>query len=675
MTITDTSLLMTMSDIAALAHVQRPVVSVWRSRSAGTDTPFPPPVSRRRDVDVFDADQVGGWLERTGRGNNRDATADAAAYAVAARHDFDDIALRGVTALLALRAARDHALGGYTAAELLDAADENDPDDDLLFREVEALGIRLVALAGYVDVLVEAAYGPAPAFERMLTDRTKRKLADAGDVTLSRAAIDLLTHTVTALRFTQPADSVIVDPTGSAGDLLVALHEAHPSDLPVLTANDDDPVARLQRRRLMVHGIVRTGLAVQASGEFSVDGAAVHVAQYPSAAHPSMTPVEMLSAIDHIVLQLTDQQLAVVLAPAAVLTDIGLSPEADQLRSSLLRSGQVRAIVRLPGGTLTSKPQQLQALWVIGAAHTQHALADRYAMVADLVATPLDTAVIDDLVSDLVASLGDRGTVRAHSFRFARLALTRTLLASRRPLVAGVNTVAVPLEQSAASLAVDIDRLTAVLHVDLAVQPAPRSDAAATVTVHELLADGHLHYVAGNRIAAADVIEGEADAAGIRLIGPAEIANPTELGHRSIDRLRFAVDYVSGRVTEPGDVVFCTSPKPAALVDTEGTSVVLFPARILRIDRADPNGLLAEVLAADIAALPPGHRRWRAWKARHVAPNQRQALAEAVTSLRWEQKQARDRLGQLDELTDLLMAGVTAGTITLASDAPLKGTT
>ncbi|TFB75864.1 hypothetical protein E3O06_04285 [Cryobacterium glaciale] len=673
MTITDTSLLMTMSDIAALAHVQRPVVSVWRSRAAGTDAPFPAPISRQRGVDLFDAGQVGGWLERTGRGNNREATADAAAYAVSARHDFDEVAFRGVTALLALREAGDHALGGLTAAELLDAADEHDPDDDLLFREVDALGTRLVALAEYVDALVEAAYGPAPAFERMLTDRAKRNFADEGDLTLSRAAIDLMTHTVTALRFTQHADSVVVDPTGSAGDLLVAIHEAHPRDLPVLTANDDDPAARLQRRRLMVHGIVRTGVPVQPSGAFTVDGSAVHIAQYPSAAQPTMTPVEMLSAIDDIVLQLTDQQLAVVLAPATVLTDIGLSPEADQLRSSLLRSGRVRAIVRLPAGMLSGKPQQLQAIWVLGAAHTQHALADRYAMVADLVATPLDTAVIDDLVSDLVASLGDRSTVRAHSFRFARLALTRTLLASRQPLIAGVDTVAVAPEQSAAALAIDIDRLVTALHSDLTVFPATPDQSSNTMTVHELLTAGHLRYIPGNRIAAEDVIVGKVD--GIRLIGPAEVANPTELGHRSIDRLRFAAGYPSGRVTEPGDVVFCTSPKPAALVDTEGTSVVLFPARILRIDRADPNGLLAEVLAADIAALPPGHRRWRAWKARQVALTQRAALADALTSLRWEQKQTRDRLGQLDELTDLLMTGITAGTITLASNAPSKGTT
>jgi hypothetical protein len=675
MTTTDTTLLMTMSDVAALAHVQRPVVTVWRSRSAQSDTPFPAPVRRTRGVDLFDAHQVGSWLERTGRGNNPAATADAAAYAVLDGQPDDGVAFYGVTALLLLRASSDHALTGQTAADLLDAADEYDPDDDLLFREVEALGANLPALARYVDALVEAAFGPIPAFERLLADRVKRSLGDAGDLTLSRTAIDLMTHTVTALRFSQPTDSVLVDPTGSAGDLFVAIRAAHPGDLSVLTANDDSSTARLQRRRLMVHGIVRTALPVQPSGAFTVNGAAVTVAQYPSAARPSMSAVEMLSAIEQIVLQMTDQQLAVVMAPSAVLNDTGLAREAEQLRSALLRSGRVRAIVRLPAGLVTRKPQQVQALWVLGTAHGDIPMADRYALVADLVATPLDAAAIDDVVADLVASLGDRGTVRAHSFRFARLALTRSLLASRRPLVAGARTVAAASEQSPAALAVHIDRLAALLQCDLTVEPATTAGPGPASAVHQLLTSNHLRYLPGHRIDSTDVIEGATDAAGIRLIGPAEVATPASLGHRRIDRLRFASDYPAGRVTEPGDVVFCTAPRPNAVVDTEGTSVVVYPARILRINPADPNGLMADVLANGIAALPPGHRRWRAWPVRQVAPNERAALADALTSLRLEQKQARERLGQLDELTDLLMAGVTAGSITIASDALSKGTT
>ncbi|KGJ82783.1 hypothetical protein GY21_00020 [Cryobacterium roopkundense] len=682
MTITEPGLLMTMSDIAALAHVQRPVVSMWRTRAALTDSPFPTPILRQRGVDLFDAHRVGSWLRDTGRGNNPQAAADAAAYAVlAATGGSDESAFRSVTALLALRAASDQALGGLSVAGLLDAADEHDPDDEMFFREIEAIGASLPAVAGYVDALVEAAFGVGPAFERILADRTKRDLADEGDLMLSGPALELVAETVTALRLTQAAESVLADPTGSASDLLLAIHAAQGGELSVTTANDARPAARLQRRRLLVHGISRRGLDVLPSGAFTVSGAAVHVAQYPSANDPAMSAVKMLSSIEQIVLQMTNDQLAVVIAPSPVLSDAGLSREAEELRSSLLRSGRVRAIVRLPAGLLTRKPQQLQALWVLGAAHAHVSLADRWTMVADLTATPLDGAVIDDLVGDLAASLGDRKTVRAHAFRFARLVLTRSLLASRQSLVAGALTATSAAAWPAAARAVAVDRLIVLLNddtiaaVNVPVQPAA-GDPADSSTVGELLSAGHLRYFSGNRIAAGDVISGAADAAGIRLIGPAEIAGQTVLGSRRIDRLRFAAAYPSGRVTEPGDLVFCTSPKPAALVDTDGTAVVVFPARILRIDPGNTNGLLGEVLAADIDALPPGHRRWRAWPVRQVRKSQENALAQALTSIRLEQKRARDRLGHLDELSALLMAGVTAGTLTLASEipAPEEGT-
>ena len=62
---------LTMQSIADLTQVRREVVSVWRTRSAGMEHPFPSSLSA--DELLFDAGQVGEWLERTGRGNNPDA--------------------------------------------------------------------------------------------------------------------------------------------------------------------------------------------------------------------------------------------------------------------------------------------------------------------------------------------------------------------------------------------------------------------------------------------------------------------------------------------------------------------------------------------------------------------------------------------------------------------------
>lgn len=698
MTMTEQTLLMTMSDISELARVQRPVVSVWRSRSAHTDSPFPEPVAQRGGQDLFDAGQVATWLTSTRRGNNPDALADAAAHASLDRASASgESTFSAVTALLALRKSAGRQLGALSTADLLDLADEHDPDDTFLYAELEAAP-ALPDLAAYVDALVEAAFGEGPAFERMMADRFRLDLRSLGDTALGDTALTLLAEVAIALRASQSADSVIIDSTGSASDVILAIHrvESAHGDITVATPDDNTDASRLLRRRLFVHGITRESLEVQPSGAFTVEGAALHAAQLPPSHRPTMTPVEMLSVIDQIALQMTDEQLAVVIAPAAVLSDSGLTREIDEARSALLRSGRVRAVVRLPAGLLVHKPLQPQALWVLGAAHAHVSLADRWTLVADLTEVPLTSDAIDDLVSDLVASLGDRTQVRAHAFRFARLVLTRTLLASRDSLVAGARAAAAPAA-SAAQLALRVDELLADLTNDapthtnsrtdvptdlpalarLAIQPVvpagePASPTAAA-TVTQLLARGHVQYIPGNRLGADDIDLDPtgSSATSIGVIGPAELLGEAPVGGRRVDRLRFAAAYPAGRVTEPGDVIFCTSPHPAAVVDEEGTSVVLFPARILRIRDADSSGLVAAVTAADINARPPWDKRWQRWPLRQASSNQRSALADALASVRSEQHQTRQRLAQLAELSALLMTGVTAGTLTLAA-APAR---
>ncbi|MGN0110582.1 MAG: hypothetical protein ACI38P_02930, partial [Cellulosimicrobium funkei] len=73
---------MTMQQVAELAGVQRPVVSTWRRRAASSDAPFPAPLDPSSLV--FDAGEVGRWLDETGRGNNREARADVTLYSTLA---------------------------------------------------------------------------------------------------------------------------------------------------------------------------------------------------------------------------------------------------------------------------------------------------------------------------------------------------------------------------------------------------------------------------------------------------------------------------------------------------------------------------------------------------------------------------------------------------------------
>jgi hypothetical protein len=119
--------------------------------------------------ELFDPEEVVRWLEVTGRGNNRQARADVIIHRqphlAADRSTFDHL-----TALLCLRARINGPLPPDLTA-LTDLADDCDPDDANLYTEIAALtDLDLVAVA---EQLVEAAYGSAAAFDRLLAMRRR----------------------------------------------------------------------------------------------------------------------------------------------------------------------------------------------------------------------------------------------------------------------------------------------------------------------------------------------------------------------------------------------------------------------------------------------------------------------------------------------------------------------
>ena len=88
--------------------------------------------------------------------------------------------------------------------------------------------------------------------------------------------------------------------------------------------------------------------------------------------------------------------------------------------------------------------------------------------------------------------------------------------------------------------------------------------------------------------------------------------------------------------------------------------------------------------ASDVISLTSTHKQWKTWWLRQTEQRQRAALTDALTSIRLQQQRARERLAQLDELSSLLISGVTAGTLTLThtsqpqtsdTSAPPEGTT
>ncbi|MCB5290797.1 hypothetical protein [Arthrobacter sp. SO3] len=666
------TLRMTLSDVAALAQVQRPVVSMWRKRSTGSAHPFPEPAALEGGRELFDADQVAGWLEATGRGNNPDAVNDAAAFArmpATPAGGVEGNTLATLTALLTLKAMTGMEIGPLSPDDLLDLADECDPDDLFLYSELEAQGASLASTAAFADRLVDSAYNAPAAFEQLLAARFRAGLREHSDTALTDSAVGLISAAAVELAATLGGNPVFADSTRGGSDLLMGVVHASGEGAPVtfLTSDHDGGAGRLVRRRLRVHGVDSAQIRVEASGEFDVLGAVVHVAQYPSPGEPGMDAPKVLAAVEQLVLQMDDHQRAVIIAPARVLCDAPLSAGAAGLRSGLLRNGRVRAVVRLPQGLLRSKPREAQALWVLGPSFAEVPIADRWTMVADLTAHDLTEDVGQDLVSDIVASMGNRATVRAHSFRFARLVQTRLLLASRKSLVAAQSRGSAP-SFSGAENALRVEELVRLLQTSeygqacaVKVLPADPDTKSPPTSVQDLIDAGTLRYIKGNRFDDADLTP----RGGTRVLGPAELLDPHAAQPRYVSLLDFAANYPAARLTEPGDVVFCTSPRPAALVDTQGGSAVVFPARVLRIDAGDPGGLAADVVAADINMLPAADKSWRQWRLRRVPDTQRHQLAASLARLQHGQHLARERLKRLEELATLITDGVAGGSLTL----------
>jgi hypothetical protein len=414
------ALRMTLSDVAALAQVQRPVVSMWRKRSAASAHPFPEPAALDGGRELFDADHIAAWLAATGRGNNPEATNDVAAFARmpgAAAGSAPGTTFDALTALLTLKAMTGNTVGQLSQDELLDLADECDPDDLFLYSELEALGTSLASTAAFADRLVDGAYNATAAFEQLLAARFRAGLQEHSETALTGSAVGLIAAAAVELAATLDGIPVFADSTSGGSDLLMGVARAAGERAPVtlLTADDNGGAGRLVRRRLRVHGMHGGQMRVDPGGEFSVQGTVVHVAQYPSPGEPGMDATQILSAVEHLVLQMDDQQRAVIIAPARVLCDVPLAAAAAGLRSGLLRTGRVRAIVRLPQGLLRSKPRETQALWVLGPSFAEVPIAERWTMVADLSTRTLAEDVCQDLISDIVASMGNRATIRAHS--------------------------------------------------------------------------------------------------------------------------------------------------------------------------------------------------------------------------------------------------------------------
>ena len=188
--------------------------------------------------------------------------------------------------------------------------------------------------------------------------------------------------------------------------------------------------------------------------------------------------------------------------------------------------------------------------------------------------------------------------------------------------------------------------------------PGEGTSSPAEVTVDAAIQSGHLRVLPGTAI----TDEVPITSAGVRVID-ARTVHDRSAPRRGLDALELEASWPRARRTEPGDVIFCASPRPAAIVDHDGLSAVAAPARILRC--APGSGVVPEAVAGAINALPERSPRWRAWRVPLVPVGEAEVLRTALRHLADQEDQARQRLSELRELAHELTHGVARGAMTL----------
>lgn len=665
-------LTLSMPDIADLARVQRAVVSMWRRRHATGPVPFPDPVDPEERSPRFRAAEVADWVERRGQGKNPDFRADSA-IAAALTDDGDPArALDVLTALLALAPHAPAPLGEMDPDDLVDLADEVDPGDGFAYREVSGLGSHLPGAARHAAAVATAAYNPASAIERLLALRHRTGDPRLTGTVLRAPALNLVAETFAVL-VPDDEELAVTDPRPGCGDLLTAVLGRTERVEPVVAhvPADGDDVLRLARRRLAAH----TWPARTVSDE--VD--AHLVTQVPALDEPDLDPAEVLRRVDDAVLGLPLGRVAIVVGPASALVDELRDPEAEAIRDDLLRSGRLRSVVLLPAGLVVARPRQKMALWVLGTMLPGASFGKKYLVVADLseyapAGDDFDLGVVQDLLTDILAAQGSNRDAGGHHFRFARFIDSGSVVARRQSLLGAARPSVDLVHPDPAGAEQHLHELMAHL-----AEPAPAStfpavrgvssgDPGGRYTIEGLVGRGFLHRKPGSRLRVEDVVHGPAEAT-VPVIGAAEVLGGAPWGGRRIDRLGFLSRYSSGRLTEPGDIVYVSSPRPGAVVDAEGFSVVEAPARIFRVPDRAHGRVVPEVVAADINAAGPDAREPGAWTVRLVPPDQGEALSQTLAVLRTEERTLHGRLAMLSDLREGLMDGVAAGVVGMSVEA------
>lgn len=611
---------LTLQDVADLANVQRPVVSMWRKRPRvrGELVPFPNPVSQIGGMERFAPGDVVDYLRRTGRGSNAEIEYDVAAIAAP-----DDVDLEQVVVMLAWRALTGDELSGTSQAERIRLAQEFDPDDAFILREIRSTRPSEATLR-YVDELVEASFGLPDALSRVERGRLKRELAQRE---LTVDAVEILARVVTECVVFLGEDEPTLHADGSAASLSVA--------------TECGMAVTSESREILRRALIAGTAAGRARGSDVTFVSAV-----------GLDAGRTIDRADDLVLTLERGRIGVLVGPASALTD-RLAGDLQQRRANVLRVGNVVAAVRLPRGLWRTAHRQNLALWVcLGGAD------ENRPCVTDLAA--VSEPDLGDLAADIAAALAQTD---ARAFRYARRIDRAGVLAGGAFVPRGTRAVTL----SPADRDTHIGRVHAVTlttteplqPIDVLVEPSPGRLKLRHRSLGELRADGKLMVKRGNRIELSHAALG-----GTVRVLPAEDAV-------ALDPLDAEQLYPRSTRTEPGDVVFVERPQPRAWVDPIGGAMVASPARILRLSGASDFG--PRTLAAVINETAGEGTEWPTWTVPVMSPDEAARLEATLAGVEQYEAEALRRVDAARELKRTLIDGVAAGALTLDAQPTTPG--
>lgn len=609
--------LLTLQDVAALAKVSRPVVSMWRRRPrvGGRLLPFPAPVRSVGGIEQFDRREVTDWLEETGRGNNPEAALDAVALTPPDGASLDD-----VITLLCLYAMSGVEPGSLGHEALIDVAERVDPDDDLLLSEVKALGHR-PELSRYVDELIEASYGPSDAYERVMSGRLVRSTGERG---LSDQLLDLIVAVAAAANQHLGGSASLVPPA----DYRLTRHLRRAFD--ALTLGEVDNV-REHRRRAVINGVELSTMSQATVQVVSLVGS---------------DEDDALQSLDDLGLGLGATDVGIVLGSASLLCDRIAGP-AESLRDGTLRQNNLVMALRLPRGLWKAAHRQSLGIWILqGGRDQQHFWA------GDLGAESID---LEDLASDVVGALEDTGR---RAYRYVRRTDLAPVLTGQAVVPRGIQ----PVRHAATRTSNAVDRIYAaslttsepVPGYDVDVAPAETTLSMPQRSLGELAATGQILVKRGSRINR----EHSDPTGSVRVMSADGATDDLRLDPLDAER-----HYPRAKRTEAGDVIILHSPRPLARVDTLGGALVAAPSKIIRLTRSLALG--PHALAAVINELAPDGSEWQEWNVPVLLQQEAAALDAALASAAAHQELLRSHIEAMKDLTRNLIQGVAAGAVTI----------